>query len=344
MEWCRITKQRLINRTIIIMRSLYSACEPYAVHTLSVDNLHHIYVEECGNSQGIPVIFVHGGPGSGCQPDHRRLFDPNSYRIILFDQRGCGRSRPLGEVTLNRTQDLISDIEMIRVHLNVRKLLLFGGSWGATLSLAYAITHPDKVLGLILRGAFLARESDLQWFFYELKRLFPQAWSLLTHDIDHCSSSTDLIDFYYSRIHGGEASLSLPAAERWSEWGRHVVQWHMGRNREQRSDNSSNGKVAYDRLLAKVKIETHYAKHRYFIAENELLDRIELSPSVPVSIVHGLFDLTCSMESAWLLHKTMPGSRLIQLQDAGHLIDEPAMISALLNETDRMREILSPGY
>ncbi|MES9831777.1 MAG: prolyl aminopeptidase [Candidatus Thiodiazotropha sp. DIVDIV] len=308
-------------------------------HYLSVGK-HQLYVEECGNKEGVPVIFLHGGPGSGCSPDHRRFFDPATYRVILFDQRGSGRSQPIGETSNNTTQDLVSDIEAIREHLEITNWLLFGGSWGATLSLAYALAYPARISGMILRGTFLARESDIEWFFFGLKRLFPEAWNRLSRNIPNCRTSADLIGWYYRAVHGDDENISLQAARSWSAWGNHMVHWHIARTKESSPERATEKNVQRERLLAKVKIETHYAYHRYFIDENELLYRIDSLPSIPVSIVHGNFDLTCTMESAWLLHQAIPDSRFIQLGQAGHLIEEPAMISALVEETDRFRATL----
>jgi proline iminopeptidase len=193
---------------------------------------------------------------------------------------------------------------------------------------------------MILRGTFLARETDLDWFFFRLKGLFPSAWRLLSEKLPGCSSSVDLIDWYYNAVHGDDSDLSMQAAWNWSAWGSHVVHWHKTKN-NQKSSNQKGGPADYsERLLAKVKIETHYAYYRYFMNDNELLQRIDSLPDVPVTIVHGVFDLTCAMESAWLLHQAIPGSRLIQLEQTGHLIDEPAMISTLVEETDRFRALI----
>lgn len=321
------------------MRSLYPVSEPYAVHHICVETPHELYVEECGNPQGIPVVFLHGGPGSGCSAEYRRYFDPDFYRIILFDQRGSGRSRPLGETAQNRTLDLIADMEVIRHHLAIAQWMLFGGSWGATLMLLYTLSHPGRVLGMVLRGTFLARVSDLDWFFVGLKRLFPQAWEGLSKEIPDCSEAWDLIGWYYDALRSEDPAISLNAALTWSSWGSRIVSWHksgFGNNREE----TPMTEVQRERMLAKVRIETHYAYHRYFIGENEILSRIGSLPGIPVTFVHGRYDLTCTMESAWLLHKAIPDSRLVQVPDAGHLIDEPAMISALIEETDRMRELL----
>jgi len=318
------------------MKSLYPSCEPYAVHRIRVEEPHELYVEECGNPRGVPVLFLHGGPGSGCGDDHRRYFDPEFYRIVLFDQRGSGKSVPLGEVMRNRTSDLVSDMEAIRRHLDIVKWALFGGSWGATLALVYALAHPHRLLGVILRGTFLARETDLDWFFIGLRRLFPQRWRHLSDHIPDCRGYRELIDWYYAALRGEDRALALDAARRWSEWSRHAVVWHKARSTEGTGVEPET-EAQRERLLAKVRIETHYAHHRYFMAENEILARVGALPAIPVSIVHGRFDLTCTLESSWLLHGAIPGSRLIHVAEAGHLIDDPVMAAALIEETDRLR-------
>jgi proline iminopeptidase len=323
------------------MKSLYSHSEAYAEHHIAVARNHKLYIEESGSEQGIPVVFLHGGPGSGCNATHRRFFDPSSYRVILFDQRGAGRSEPLGETTGNSTQELIADLETIRKYLGIQKWLLFGGSWGATLSLAYAIQHSEKVLGMILRGVFLARRGDLEWFFFDLQQLLPQAWEQFTNDVYPCRSAADLITWYHTAVHQGSDKIALLAAHKWAEWGAKVAYWHLSDEIENSPRNMQKSKQQYQRLLAKVKIETHYAKHSYFLTDDELLKQISGVPPMPVSIIHGVLDITCRLQSAWQLYQSIPGSRFIQLPQAGHLIDDPAMGAALVRETDSMREWLS---
>ncbi|MES9970929.1 MAG: prolyl aminopeptidase [Candidatus Thiodiazotropha sp.] len=318
------------------MRSLYPSIEPYAIHHIRVEKPHEIYVEECGNPEGIAVVFLHGGPGSGCSAEHRRYFDPAFYRIILVDQRGSGRSKPLGETGGNTTQDLIADMELIRRHLEIPQWMLFGGSWGATLALLYALTYPNRTRGMVLRGSFLARQADLDWFFLGIRRLLPKAWERLSHGIPDREGLDSLIDWYHAALHGDDLSHSLDAARRWSEWGSQAVNWNKGESRD-KSDQGAETATQREQMLAKVRIETHYAHNRYFIRENEILEGLESLPPMPASIVHGRYDLTCTMESAWLLHRAIPGSRLVEVADAGHLIDDPAMISVLVEETDRMR-------
>ncbi|MES9991332.1 MAG: prolyl aminopeptidase [Candidatus Thiodiazotropha sp.] len=319
--------------------ALYPVAEPYAVHRMAVDKSHELYVEECGNPLGDPVLFLHGGPGSGCSIEHRRYFDPAFYRILLVDQRGSGRSKPLGETKTNTTRDLLSDLDSVRHHLQIEGWLLFGGSWGATLALLYALTYPDRTRGMVLRGSFLARQADLDWFFLGIRRLLPKAWERMTQGIPVREGLDSLIDWYHAALHGDDLSLSLDAARRWSEWGSQVVNWNKGESRD-KSDQGAETETQREQMLAKVRIETHYARNRYFIRENEILERLESLPTMPVSIIHGRYDLTCTMESAWLLHRAIPDSRLVEVAEAGHLIDDPAMISALVMETDRMRELL----
>ena len=320
------------------MQRLYPALEPYAEYRLPSDGPHSIHVEECGKPDGIPALFLHGGPGSGCQPDHRRFFDPDYYRIILFDQRGAGRSTPLGETAQNSSQDLLNDMESLRRKLGLDRWLLFGGSWGAALALLYAEAFPAAVSGMILRGLFLARQRDLDWFFSDdgVCRLFPDAWSAFTRDVP-LQERTDLIAAQHKRIHAGNGDTALGAARAWSAWGSSVVTWSAAPG----IDRGKAGSEDARRILAKARIESHYAQHRYFIQDNQILNCVDRLPSVPISIVHGRRDITCALESAWTLHLALPASRLLVVEDAGHLMSEAPMIDALLRETDRMRQLLS---
>ena len=328
------------------MNQLYPALEPYAIHSLQVGQNHFVHVEACGNPAGLPVLFLHGGPGSGCNPQHRRYFDPERYHILLFDQRGAGRSHPLGLCDDNKTSDLIADMEMIRTELKINQWLLFGGSWGATLALLYAQQYPQWVCGMILRGSFLAREEDLEWFFIGLRRLFPEQWERFTRDIENRLQLSSLIEWFYQALRSADKAIVLDAAQRWSDWGDTVVTWHHP-NEERESVPEDLGAQALEvqqaRLLAKVEIETHYARQRYFIEENAILDHAERLHGMPVSIVQGRFDLVCPMQGAWQLHRALPGSCLVEVPQAGHLISDPAMGIALLRETNRFRELLQRG-
>ncbi|RLW70230.1 MAG: prolyl aminopeptidase [gamma proteobacterium symbiont of Stewartia floridana] len=323
------------------MKSLYSASDAYATHQISVDPYHKLYIEESGTEQGIPVVFLHGGPGSGCNSAHRRFFDPDAYRVILFDQRGAGKSEPLGETANNTTQDLVADLETMREYLGIDRWLLFAGSWGATLSLAYAQKHHNRILGMILRGVFLARRSDLEWFFFELQQLLPQAWKEFSNDVYPCRSASDLINWFHTAVHEGNTQIALSAANKWAEWGAKVAYWHLAEKSHQSSEGAKLNSQQSQRLLAKVKIETHYAKHHYFLTEGELLQHVSELPPMPVSIVHGVLDITCRLNAAWQLHQAIPGSKLITIPQTGHLIDDPEMATALVHESNGMRETLS---
>ena len=314
------------------MNALYPPLAPYAIHALDVGAGHRLYVEECGEPAGVPVVFLHGGPGSGCGPEHRRYFDPGYYRILLVDQRGSGRSTPVGGTAANTTRDLVLDLELIRAALGIERWLLFGGSWGATLALVYAQTHPAAVLGLVLRGTFLARARDLDWFFGPggVARLLPGPWRVFQEGVPPAARA-DLIAGYYAAVHGADPGLAATAALAWSAWADQVSSWG-------RAAAPAAGAAAGP-VLSKVRIETHYARHGYFLEDNEILRRAGRLPAVPLIIVHGLRDLVCPLEGAWALHQAVPGSRLVVVEETGHLIAEPGMIDALVGETDRLRSV-----
>jgi proline iminopeptidase len=310
------------------MRSLFPEIEAFSSTRLDTGNGHIIYVEQAGNPDGIPVVFLHGGPGSGCNPNHRRYFSPEKYQVIIFDQRGCNRSTPPGSVKNNTTQHLIRDIESIRKLLKIEKWLVFGGSWGATLGLLYAETHPERVTGMILRGVFLARQSDLDWFAKEgVNRVLPEHWEQFVRDIPQ-EERQDLIAAYHKRLADRNDVVREKFARLWSDWATRVVTWNLTEQKNETEDIRTT--------VNQVSIETHYAFHRYFIKENQILDNISKIPEVPVIIVHGRKDLTCTPESSWLLHKALTQSELLILPDAGHLAGEPAMVDALVNATDKM--------
>jgi len=313
------------------MKALFPPLEPHKKHDLSVDGLHKIHVHEYGNQQGIPVVFLHGGPGSGCKPDHARFFNPEDYRIILFDQRGSGLSTPTGELTDNNTEHLLADMEAIRKYLQIDQWMLFAGSWGATLALVYAETYPARVTGLILRGIFLARQKDLDWFFdgKGVARIFPQAWEAFSAWLPE-SEQNNLIEAYFKCLQKDDTELNNRAARAWSAWGETVVTNGSVKQETQVENDTavSNG------LLAKSRIEAHYARNHYFLSENYILRHIDQLPDVAVSIVHGKHDLVCPFEAAWTLHQAIDGSRLIPV-DSGHLAGEPAMVSSLLSETKK---------
>ncbi len=314
------------------MRELYPEIEPYHVFSLQVDPLHTLYVEECGNRDGAPVIFLHGGPGAGCSARHRRYFDPRYYRIIVFDQRGTNRSTPRACVEDNTTQHLLDDLEAIRRHLELDKWLLFGGSWGATLILLYAQAHPQHVAGLIVRGTFLARCRDLNWFISAqgLGKIFPDYWQDFAAVIPEAERS-DMAAAFYRRVHDGGRSIREQAVRAWATWSGRTVSYLLPG-----LDSKNFAPEDMQAAMQEVRIETHYAKHDYFIEENQILNNVHRLPAVPIHIIHGRRDLTCLPEASWALHQALPGSTLTIVEDGGHLAGTAAMVDALIGATDAM--------
>ncbi|MEE8233170.1 MAG: prolyl aminopeptidase [Gammaproteobacteria bacterium] len=321
------------------MNILYPELGPFATDVLELDNGHSIYFEQSGNEKGLPVIFLHGGPGSGCNENHRRYFNPDKYRIIIFDQRGCHRSTPNGSVENNSTQSLLSDIESIRNKLKLGKWILFGGSWGATLALLYAEKYPQHVSGIILRGTFLARQCDFEWFAHDdmhgVNRIFPDYWQEYLSLFED-NEKDDLSGSLYQRVFSDNRETQLEAAKAWSLWAGRVVTHSLGMDEPYVLDEDDD-----EKLINEVKVEMHYAKNRYFIDENQILDNISQIPDVPITIIHGRKDLTCLPESSWSVHQALPNSELIIVADAGHLASEPAMVDALVSATDQMVENIS---
>ena len=318
------------------MHPLYPPGPATAVYDWDLGDGQCLHLEECGRPDGVPVVFLHGGPGAGCRPEHGRYFDPAYYRVLLLDQRGSGRSTPAGYTTHNDTRLLVADLEWVRGRLGIDRWLLFGGSWGATLALVYAETHPAAVLGLILRGTFLGRQRDLDWFFGPdgVARLLPDAWQAF-RDLVPPAQRADLIAGYHALVHGADQPAAMDAARAWSRWGEQVMTWG-GPPWPAPSAEPLAAEPVLAPILAKVRIETHYACARYFLEEDEILRRAKRLPRVPISIVHGRRDLVCPLDGAWVLHQAVPGARLVVVE-AGHLISEPGMIEALVGETERLR-------
>ena len=320
------------------MPELYPEIEARAVYQLERDG-HTVYFEEAGNASGIPVVFLHGGPGTGCNENHRRYFNPDKYRIILLDQRGCRRSGPAGRVWHNTTQDILADIDMIRARLDIAQWVLFGGSWGATLALLYAERYPAAVSGLVSRGAFLARQCDFDWFAKSgVNQIFPDYWAEFTA-LFSGPEQQDLLNALYKRVFSGAKDTQLAAARAWSLWAGRVVTHNI-------MDDYVLPGAEEDRLLNQVRIEMHYAKNRYFIAENQILADIARVPDVPIRIIHGRGDLTCLPESSWAIHQGLAESgksdlKLNLIPGAGHLAGESRMIDALVNATDALAGLLA---
>jgi proline iminopeptidase len=311
------------------LRSLYPDIQPFDSGTLSVSPLHTLYYEQSGNPNGKPVVFLHGGPGGGTNPKCRRFFDPAIYRIVLFDQRGCGKSTPHAELTDNTTWDLVADIERIRTHLSIDRWQVFGGSWGSTLALAYAQTHPDKVTELVLRGIFLLRRSELEWFYQQgCNALYADAWETYRDAIPEVERA-DMMSAYYRRLTSPDAATRIAAARAWSVWeGATSFLW------QDRTHIASSGENEF--ALAFARIECHYFVNGGFLEhDNQLLRNVERIRDIPAIIVQGRYDVVCPMRSAWDLHRAWPEADLKIVQDAGHSAFEPGIMHELLEATDR---------
>jgi proline iminopeptidase len=312
---------------------LYPSLVPYRAGRLALDAVHTMYWEECGNPRGHPAVFLHGGPGGGIAPDHRRYFDPSFYRIVLYDQRGAGQSTPLGELRDNTTAHLVADLERLRTHLGVDRWLVFGGSWGSTLALAYAEAHPDRVLGLVLRGIFLARAFEIRWFMEEMRNVFPEAWNAFSGFLPEAERS-DLLGHYYRRLTSAEAPVHMPAAHAWSRYESSCSTLLPDPDLVAHFDEDA---VA----LAIAKIEAHYFVHGLFLAEDALLRNIERLSGVPCSIIQGRYDIVCPIRSADDLHRAWPEAEYIVVADAGHSAREPGIARELVAATDRFRARLT---
>ena len=315
------------------MRKLYPSIEPYRTGTLQVSDLHTIYYEEVGNPEGQPVVFLHGGPGGGSLPTYRQFFHPQKWRIVLFDQRGCGRSTPHAELRENTTWDLVGDIEKLRTHLQIEKWVVFGGSWGSTLSLAYAQTHPDCCKALVLRGIFMLRQKEVRWFYQEgTSYIFPDAWEDYLKPIPEAERG-DLIAAYYKRLTSDDAEIRNEAARAWAIW--------EGRTSKLFPDPGAAQKFGRDRFAeAFARIECHYFVNRgFFDREDQILANIDRIRDIPTVIVQGRYDVVCPMVSAWELHRAWPESKLVVVPDAGHSISEPGITSALIEATDEFANL-----
>lgn len=316
------------------MRIRYPAIKPYATHEVAVSNRHTLYVEECGNRDGLAVAFVHGGPGAGCTKGDRSFFNPDTYRIILFDQRGSGRSKPHASIEQNTTQELIADMEIIREQLSVDKWLLFGGSWGSTLSLLYAQAHSERVLGMVLRGIFLCRQEDIDWFYqYGASAIFPDYWNDFLAPVK-IEDRGDMVAAYYKHLISTDELDCVRAARAWSIWearcatlhpNSHIVEWLSGSH------------VA----LAMARIEAHYFINRCFITDNQILDNIDQLADIPAIAVHGRYDMVCPVNQAFDLQSAWPELKLEIIRDSGHASGEPGTVDALVKATDELASIIN---
>ncbi len=312
-----------------IRAELYPEIEPYSAGMLELDELHRMYWEESGNPRGTPVVFLHGGPGAGAAPGHRRFFDPAHYRIVIFDQRGAGRSTPLGELRDNTTPHLIADIEALRAHLGIARWLVFGGSWGSTLALAYGEAHPERCAGLILRGIFLCRKSEIDWFLYGLRNLFPEAWHAFAGAIPE-NERGDLLAAYYKRLTDPDPKVHMPAAHAWSIY--------EGSCSTLLPNPETVAYFAGDVVaLGLARIEAHYFSHDIFLPENSLLNDIGRIRGIPGVIVQGRYDAVCPIISADDVHRAWPEAEYIIVPDAGHSAWEPGICAELVRATERFK-------
>ncbi len=313
-------------------RDLYPSIEPYQNGFLRVDEVHTLYWEQCGNPKGAPILFLHGGPGAGCSATHRRFFDPSHYRIVLVDQRGAGRSSPLGDIRHNTTEHLIDDLEHLRRVLGVDGWLLFGGSWGSTLALAYAQTHPDRVTGLILRGIFLMRRWEIDWFLYRMGMIFPEAWSAFSGFLPQTERS-DLLEGYWRRLNAGDATVRLAAARSWSVYEGACSSLLLNPDLLSVAAEDSHA-------LGLARIECHYFRNNLFQPEDKLLRDIARIRGIPAVIIHGRYDIICPIVTAAELHRCWPEADYQVVPDAGHSAMEPSTRIALIAATERFKRLV----
>jgi proline iminopeptidase len=313
------------------MKTLYDPIEPFDRGRLPVSPIHTLYYEQCGNPEGQPVVFLHGGPGGGIVEDYRRYFDPETYRVVLFDQRGSGQSTPHASLEENTTWHLVADIERLREHLGIDGWMVFGGSWGSTLSLAYAQTHPQRVRQLVLRGIFLCRPKEIEWFYQEgASAIFPDVWEEYVKVIPEAERH-DMLTAYHRRLTSEDEAVRLEAARAWSIW------------------EGSTSKLFPDpgliehfaepqQALSLARIECHYFMHNsFFETDNYLIENVGKIRHIPAVVVQGRYDVVCPMMSAWELHRAWPEAELHVIPDAGHSVSEPGIVDALIEATDRFR-------
>jgi proline iminopeptidase len=315
------------------MKTLYDPIETFDQGMLAVSAIHTLYYEQSGNPEGSPVVFLHGGPGGGTVPDYRRFFDPASYRIVVFDQRGSGASTPYAELRENTTWDLVADIERLREHLGIEKWLVFGGSWGSTLALAYAETHPERVKGLVLRGIFLLRKKELDWFYQKgADAVYPDAWEAYVEVIPPAERD-DMVSAYYQRLTSEDEAVRFAAARAWSIWEGSTSKLFP-------DQNLIDDFASPEKAVALARIECHYFLNQGFLeSDNYLLENVDKIRHIPTVIVQGRYDMVCPITSAWDLHRAFPEAELVIVPDAGHSAFEKGNTSALVEATDQFRNL-----
>ncbi|WP_062017305.1 prolyl aminopeptidase, partial [Aureimonas sp. AU4] len=314
------------------LRTLSPPIQPFRTERLAVGEGHELYVECCGNPAGQPILFLHGGPGSGCSPNHRRLFDPAHYRVILFDQRGCGRSSPLGSLHSNTTHDLVGDIERLRLHFRIERWMLFGGSWGSTLALAYAETHPERVEAMVLRGVFTGRRAELDWYYREgASRMFPDEWERFLAPLSP-AARRDPVRGYHPLLTDADPQVLARAARAWTDWEARTVSMRPP------GAPSAPGVAASDAAVAFARIENHFFVNDLWLREGQLIEEAGRLAGIPGIIVQGRYDVVTPPVTAFDLHRAWPGSELQIVEDAGHAFSEPGTLDRLIRATDRLRQ------
>lgn len=313
--------------------SLFPITEPFRTGRLKVSNRHEIYYEEVGNPKGSPIVFLHGGPGGGLSPKYRQWFDPKHYRVVLLDQRGAGLSTPYADLEENTTWDLVSDLEKLRQHLNIQQWIVFGGSWGSTLALAYAEKHPKSVKGLILRGIFLCRKKEIDWFYQDgASKIFPDFWDHYLEVIPN-EERRDLVSAYHKRLTSSNQEVKMNAARAWSIWEGSTSMLKPNHDLIQRFSGD-------EFALAFARIECHYFMNRaFFPTDNYLIEQVHNIRHIPGEIVHGRYDVVCPIENAWDLKKAWPEVQLHIIPDAGHSAHEPGNTQKLLEITERFKSL-----
>ncbi|MEX2201766.1 MAG: prolyl aminopeptidase [Dongiaceae bacterium] len=309
----------------------YPEIQPFDSGRHAVDSRHRLYWEQCGNPKGVPVLFLHGGPGAGAGPVHRRFFDPDHYRIVIFDQRGAGRSEPVGEIVDNTTPHLIQDIETLRHKFGIDRWHVFGGSWGSTLAIAYAEAHRERVLSLVLRGIFLCRRSEINWFLYGMRAIAPEAWRAFAGYLPP-EERGDLLANYYTRLIDPDPNVHMPAARAWSQY--------EGSNMTLLPSPETVAAFREERLAKGLaRLEAHYFMHDIFMPENALFENLDRIRKIPTAIVQGRYDLVCPIVTADEVTQAWPEARYTVVPDAGHSAMEDGIRSALIAATNRMREV-----
>jgi proline iminopeptidase len=310
---------------------LYPPIAPYSSGFLAVDDTHNLYWEQSGNPDGVPIVLLHGGPGAGATPTHRRFFDPAHYRIIIFDQRGAGRSTPLGCTQDNTLPHLVDDIEKLRTRLNIERWHIFGGSWGSTLAMAYAAAHPKRCISLILRGIFLMEADEVEWFLYGMRMIFPEAWERFVSIIPEHERG-DLLNAYYKRLNGDDKVAQMEAALRWALYEGSCASL-LPHHETLTSDDQRN------HALALALLECHYFKHNVIPPDQSLMKSIPVLRNIPTTIVHGRYDVICPIRKAYDLHLLWPEADYVVVPDGGHSAMDPAIRSRLIEAVEHAKTL-----